>query len=304
MDWTTIVSHISTPRVASTLILVAALVAVRLVAARRVPSLRKLPRDEHRRWLVRIRNLTLLVFLLGLTLIWAEELRTLAVSIVAIAVALVLATKDLLLCLSGAVLRTAGQSFKVGDRIEVKGIRGYVTDHNLLTTTLLEVGPGKTGHMQTGHSVSIPNGVFLNHPVTNETFMAEYVLHVLTVPMKLKGDWQRASRRLLEIATEETAPFAREASRQFKAMRQKHRLNLPEPEPRVSLQLHGPGEVSLVVRMPVPARRRGRIEHQVLSRFLAEFTEPGKPDEEEPSVHEPQVQAPEFATVDSVAAER
>jgi small-conductance mechanosensitive channel len=72
-----------------------------------------------------------------------------------------------------ATLRTASQSFSVGDKIQIKGIRGYVIDHNLVTTSMLEIGPGKSGQMQTGNLVSIPNSMFLDGAVVNETFMEE-----------------------------------------------------------------------------------------------------------------------------------
>mgnify|MGYP001215256827 CR=1 FL=1 len=62
---------------------------------------------------------------------------------VAIAVALVIATKELILCVSGALIKGGARSFNIGDRIQVKEFRGDVIDQNLLTTTILEVGPGK-----------------------------------------------------------------------------------------------------------------------------------------------------------------
>src|SRR5690554_606031 len=61
--------------------------------------------ELRRKWLVQTRNGLILVFLLGLVLIWGQELRTLALSIVAIAVAFVVATKELILCFIGSLVK-------------------------------------------------------------------------------------------------------------------------------------------------------------------------------------------------------
>ena len=116
-----------------------------------------------RRWSVTIRNTLILVSIIGLAIIWAPQLQNFAVSLIAIAVALVLATKELLDCLTGSLLRTASKAYAVGDRIEINGTRGNVVDHNFLTTTLLEIGPGQTSHQYTGRAIVIPNNQLLSH---------------------------------------------------------------------------------------------------------------------------------------------
>lgn len=80
--------------------------------------------ELRRKWLVQSRNGIILLFILGLIMIWGEELRTLALSIVAIAVAFVVATKELILCVLGGLLKTGARSFDIGDRIQVKDFRG------------------------------------------------------------------------------------------------------------------------------------------------------------------------------------
>ena len=47
-------------------------------------------------------------------------------------------------------------------------------------------------------------------------------------------------------------------------------LDLPDVAPRVMVSLPSPGQVDLSVRIPVPARSRGRIEQKILGRFLSE----------------------------------
>ncbi len=200
MNWDQVINTVDWGRTLTTVVLVATLVVARFLIIRQVGGSSKIPQETRRRWIVRTRAALFFAIVAAVILIWGTELRALFVSFFAIAVAIVIAGKELILCLSGATLRTASQSFSVGDKIDVKGIRGYVIDHNLLTTTMLEIGPGKNGQMQTGNLVCLPNSVFLGEAVVNETFMEDYILYVFTVPMNLTENWEPGQReRLLQI---------------------------------------------------------------------------------------------------------
>jgi small-conductance mechanosensitive channel len=255
----------------SSLILVIAVVFLRMLSVRAVLRFdRQLP-EIRRRWIVNIRNASIFVLLVGLTLIWAQELRTIAVSFLALAVALVIATKELILCVSGAVIRTSTHSYSVGDRIEIAGKRGDVIDQNIFTTTLLEIGPGHGSHQYTGRAIVIPNSLLLNNPLTNESYTEDFVLHVFPIPLWAEEDWQKAELILLEAANIECAPFLQEARRSMERLENKHGLDSPTVAPRVTVQIPEPGKVNLLLRIPTPARRIGRLEQAILRRFLSEF---------------------------------
>jgi len=116
------------PYALQSVVLLTVVLALRVVLVRTVLTRQTLPVETRRRWAVNIRNVLALVFVIGLIFIWARQLGTFAVSLVAIAVALVLATKELILCISGTVLRVGVNAYSMGDRIEIGGIRGNVVD--------------------------------------------------------------------------------------------------------------------------------------------------------------------------------
>ncbi|MCB2156114.1 mechanosensitive ion channel family protein [bacterium] len=265
-----------TQLVATILVILIAVIARSLLIRRVMKAYTDSP-ELRRRYIVLVRNVSLLVLLLALVLIWANELRTLAASIVVIAAALVIATKELILCLSGTFLRASSRVFKVGDRIEINGMRGDVIDHTLLTTTIFEIGPGHNIHQFTGRSITIPNSLFLSAPVLNETFMQEYVLHVLIVPLALDDDWQAAEEALLHAAQSECAIYLESARGHMKQLEEKHGLDAPSVDPRVSLHFPEAGKVNLLLRMPLPVRKRGRIEQAVYRRFANKYTKKIRP---------------------------
>lgn len=260
-----------TPNVLAVLALLATVVALRFILLRAVVHRESLPLDVRRRLAVQIRNVLGIIFVLGLFFILANELRAFAVSLVAIAVAVVLATKELILCLSGTALRIGANAYTIGDRIEINGVRGNVIDQTFLATTILEIGPGHVTSQYSGRAVVFPNSLLLAHPLINETYMKQYIVHIMTIPLAVTDDWQAAEKILLSIANEECRPFLDDAARHMKELEGRNWMDVPSVKPRVSLQIPDPTRVNLLLRIPTPAHRTSRLEQVILRRFLQAF---------------------------------
>jgi small-conductance mechanosensitive channel len=249
------------------LALVVVVLLLRSAGTRAVLRFDGLSIDVRRRWVVVLRNASVFLLLFGLLSIWAEELRTLAVSLIAFAVALVIATKELILCASGAIVRAAGDAYGIGERVEIAGMRGEVVDQSMLTTTLLETGPGAASQF-TGRKIVVPNSVLLSSPVVNDSYYPGVDLHVITVPLDAREDWEQAERLLLEAARTEVGAFADEARTHLRRAETLGGVEAPSVDPRVTLLLPEPGRVTLLLRVAAPARRKGRIEQAILRRYL------------------------------------
>ncbi len=250
------------------LILLLTLIVVRSLIVRWIAHNPTLSMESKRRWVVTTRNSVVFAFLIGLAIIWAHELQVFAVSLVALAAAFVLATKELLLCWSGAALRVGGKVYAVGDRIQIAGHRGIVLDHDVFATKLLEIGPGQSAHLYTGRVTIFPNSLLFTNPLIKENPEQEYGLYTVVVPIKNDEHWQREERSLLEAAKTECAPFMEEAVRQMKLLEKTNLLEAPSPEPRITIQLPESGKIHLVLRFPAPDRGRSRIEQAILRRYL------------------------------------
>lgn len=140
------------------------LFAARLIAGRALRKRDDLTEQVARRWTANFRNVLILVAVIGLIMIWAPQLRTFALSLTAVAVAIVVATKELILCLSGAALRTFTRAFSVGDVIEVGATKGEVLDLNLLATRLNEFESHEGSMVPTGRTVTLPYSLLFASP--------------------------------------------------------------------------------------------------------------------------------------------
>lgn len=257
--------------VLSTAILILLVVIIRMGIHHSLFEGTDLSVESRRHWGVTIRNILLVIFILGIGFIWAPKIQTFAVSLLAIALAVVIATKEFIACVSGSILRMVTKVYSLGDRIEIGGIRGNVVDHNALTTTILEIGPGQTSHQYTGRAMSIPNSWIFQHAVSNETYTKKFRLHIITVPLSTDDNWKLAEELLLKAGEQEAAPYIEEARAYFKKLEGKNWLHAPSVKPRVTVQIPEPGCIKLLLRVPCPTQYPSRLEQAILNKFLAEF---------------------------------
>ncbi len=224
--------------------------------------------ELRRRWILIVRNLTLALIAVGLIMIWAEELRSLALSLVAVIVAVVLSTKELILCITGSFLKASSGSFSLGDRIDVNHMRGDVIDQTLMSTTLMEVGPGETTHQHTGRVLVIPNSLFLSTPVINENYTGEFGVHNFTIPIKRDDDYLVHEHALIEAAADVCAPYMAKARASMEYLTRTESVDAPSVEPRVTITIAAPDRIDLVLRVAAPIQRKGRIEQQIIRKYL------------------------------------
>ncbi|WP_157952422.1 mechanosensitive ion channel family protein [Candidatus Similichlamydia epinepheli] len=219
-----------------------------------------------------VRSAILVLVIVGLIFIWAEELRSFTVSVFAIAVAVVMAFMELIRCLHGYLLLLRSNAYSLGDRIEIGQFKGDVLSVNLLYTILLEVGiGGKSSNQGTGKRIIFPNSILLTSTIVNSSFLEDFSFVSIDIPMMATEDWQRAKSILLELAQEESQPFLEKARRRSKEMAQKHGLEPVSVEPRVFIRMTAPSELLLTLRVASPWNLRDRIEQSIINHFLERY---------------------------------
>lgn len=262
---------VSDPRALIKTIVITVLLWVFAFAARHfvVSFLRRrgLAPQELRRLVATSRNVLVLVLVGATATLWLDELRTFAVSLVAVAAAIVIATKELIMGAGGTFLRTSARVFDIGDRVEINGIRGDVIDTTLFTTTILEIGPGRIGHQQTGRSITIPNAVLLSSPVINEAVANAWVVHTFEVPVDVMS-WAASEADLLAACVEEHALIITEARRYFERRLIERGLEMPSLDPAVLVRIDDPRRATLLASVPTIARGREAVEQAILRRYL------------------------------------
>jgi small-conductance mechanosensitive channel len=272
-DWLSFESEPSlTQDLVATVVLVVCVSLLQLGLGRMIRRAHWASNDVRLRWRSQSRLLIFFLLCFGLLLVWGKELQTLALSLVAVAVALVIATKEWISCVMGSLFRLGSRSFSVGDRVEIGGLRGDVIDTGLVATKLLETGPA---HDRTGRMVIVPNSALLTERIINETFTDDYVLHLFVVSLAEGADWSRAEQVLLNEAREVAGRHREHARNSLVKIAKEHHLEErgeeSRDEPTVLLHVADKGLVELIARVPTPAREKGSVEQEIVRRYLTQM---------------------------------
>ena len=261
-----------TAKLIATIVLVVLLIGSRYYIVRYIRRARRDWTAQQRlRWIGSTRTFSFVLVLISVIYLWGETIQGFAVSVFAIAFALVFSVKELCMCFNGSLVRFRGKLFDIGDRIQLGEIRGDVIETTLLSTTIEEVGVGAMNHLYTGKRISFSNSLLLTQPVVNESFLENYYMILLNIPLTIEEDWKGAKQLLLMIAQEETAPYLEQARRRLRLLERSRGWELPSVEPRVTILVPAPKEVTLHLRMPPPIHMKGRLEQVILTRFLERF---------------------------------
>lgn len=223
-----------------------------------------------RLWISNINNTSYIIIFVGLVSIWSATLQPFLLSITAIAAALVIATKELLLCLSGSIYRSSSRLFTIGDWIEVQGMKGEVLDRSLLSFTLKELYLRNNLYEYTGRVIVIPNSVLLSLPVKNEAFLKNYVFHEFSFTFKDDYPPQNLLSVVKESIEKHTQMYREVGKRYMRMVSHKLRTEFMDTEPRIRFTTTDFAHNVLTVTYFCPRSEALAIE-QALHRDISNF---------------------------------
>ena len=218
--------------------------------------------QKRRLHLVWARNLIWFVVLLVIISVWASTIAGFALSLAAVAGALLIVSKELLMCVHGYLYVTLVQPFKVGDVIEFGQIRGRVIDIDMFATTLIETD---VAGQVTGSLVEFPNGMLLTAPLRNTSPTEGFTLqHVrIPVPADLLHDLDRVEQAALAAADQVTSDWREQAMAHFRKVSATLFIDFPSGKSKVSWDFSDPEHLVMVVRVACPVEQRSNVGQAV-----------------------------------------
>ena len=224
----------------------------------------------HRRGnFVLLKNLVLLASVIVIGTIWASKIAGAALSLAAVAGAMLIISKEFLANLLGSAFLTVSRLYRIGDFIELDGISGRVIDTDLLATTLSEA---QEGSQVTSRTVSLPHSLLLVKPLRNLTSTGAYVVHMLKVAADPAADLIAMEEALLQAAHEVCTPWMKEANAHLQRIESRELVDLPSAEPKVILQLDDVKQATLSLRYTCRPNERVKVEQAILRHYLAART--------------------------------
>lgn len=220
--------------------------------------------DNQRKVAVTVRNTLIVAFSTAMFFIWLGKISDFALSFAAFGAAFVVATKELILCFLGNILRIDAR-VSIGDRLEIGTVHGDIVDMTLLTTSLMEVSD--LG-IYTGKLISIPNSDFISKQIATRSHIG--LFEIKTTSIKLFADENLPVKKDLftKVVADHCAPYLSQAAEDFKRTEKNRFYDMPNAEPRIILQMTGKDEATVIARYPAPFGKGWQAEQEILDTYL------------------------------------
>jgi len=219
------------------------------------------------------------IAILAIGLVWRAFAGRLGLILGLFGAGLAFALQEVIGAIAGWANVITGGLYRVGDRIEMAGVRGDVIDVTLLRTKVMEIGSsvdgGQTwvhGWQPTGRVVAISNKKTFTDPVYNFSAVFDYVWEEIWIPVSRRSDWKEAERIMKEEA--EIVSRTEGAREAMRTMIRRYPLPKPEMEPRVFLRITD-NWMELSARLIVPVRSARTVKDGVMRRISDRFDEAG-----------------------------
>lgn len=263
--------YLSDKKLLSTLLVIASVLLVRKLLLNYIRGDVAFISEKQRKWMSRTKNSTFLFVIVAMFMLWRAEINEFALSVTAIAIAIVVASKEIILCFTGSIQRASSRSFRIGDWIEVGAICGEVIEHNLMATVIQEVDVKRGYYHYTGKTVTLPNSMFFTYPVKNLNFMKRYVYHSFEIIVPKFTNIYPLVPQLKSKVEAHCEDFI-EVAKRYNSIIEKHAgVDLPGPGPLVRADSGALGEVVIYFMIFCPTERAGALEQKIRADVMQEL---------------------------------
>jgi len=209
--------------------------------------------------------------LLALLISVAGDLGSLSIYIGLLGAALTFVLQKPLMNIAGWVLITYRRLFRIGDRIMLGEVKGYVLDIHMMYTEVREFGGWMKGDTFTGRIVILPNSMIFDGPILNYTKDLPFIWDEVVTSVTYESDIELAKKYIIQAATGvvgESMATNYELYRSRLGIRDLDQFLLRTPELRMEMADSG---VNVYVLYFCATDRRRSIKSDITERIWKRF---------------------------------
>ena len=242
--------------------------------------------EQGRFWTRQAINLgTTVLLLVGLLSLWFDDPTRLATALGLVTAGLAFALQKVVTAVAGYFVILRGNTFTVGDRITMGGVRGDVIGLGFINTTIMEMGqpPAVQGaqpamwvrsRQYTGRVVTVSNDQIFDEPVYNYTRDFPYLWEEISLPISYAADRERVEQILMSAAERHASSVTDDSRAALAAMQQRFAVQFTPTEPRVYYRLTD-NWLELTVRFVTEARGVRDVKDAMSRHILTELEAAG-----------------------------
>lgn len=233
---------------------------------RRIRKTRTILTSSERRAMSTVHMSSVIFILVTVLVLWLPQIQHFILSITAIAVALVIVTKELSICLLGAIVTRTSRAFSIGDWISAGTHFGEVIERNFMTTTIQEIE--RRSFTYTGRTAVIPNSLFLSIAVTNQNFLRRYQFHSFNITIEPDAFPIDAEDKLQARIEALTVHFIDTAQRYNKMLEQRTGIDIPDAKPTVEFSTNEAAKLVTTLSIFCPTDEIAALEKAMMKEFF------------------------------------
>jgi small-conductance mechanosensitive channel len=176
-----------------------------------------------------------LLIIFGLSIVFSKKLGGLTVAFGVAGAGIAFALQEVIASVAGWIALSFGNFYKVGDRVEIGGIKGDVIDIGIIRTTLMECGGWVKGDLYTGRIVRVANSYIFKDPVFNYSGDFPFLWDEIIIPIKYGSDYKMAKQLLTNSLESITGEYSKQAENIWAQMNQRYLIEKARVKPMVTL---------------------------------------------------------------------
>ena len=200
--------------------------------------------------------------------VFSDRLGGLSVAFGVAGAGIAFALQEVIASVAGWLAISFGGFFKIGDRVQLGGIKGDVIDIGVLRSTLMECGEWVKGDLYTGRVVRIANSFVFKEPVFNYSGDFSFLWDEITVPVKYGSDMAFARSEIERVVAAVCSEASGDAERAWKRMVQQYRIEDAQVAPLVTLVAND-NWAEFTARYVVDYKARRRTKDRLFTGILA-----------------------------------
>jgi small-conductance mechanosensitive channel len=203
-------------------------------------------------------------------LVFSDKLGGLTVAFGVAGAGVAFALQEVIASVAGWVAVSFGGFYKVGDRIQLGGIKGDVIDIGILRTTVMEIGEWVKADQYNGRIVRVANSFVFKEPVFNYSGEFPFLWDEIMVPIKYGSDYRRARELIGRVAEEVVGEYARSAEQAWEPITRRYLIEAASVRPSVTM-VANQNWIEFTLRYVVDYKVRRATRDRLFTRLLEEI---------------------------------
>lgn len=187
-----------------------------------------------------------------------------------LAAGIAIALKEPIVNLFGWFFTVWNGSFRLGDRVEIAGVKGDVIEIGLFQFKLMELHAWVDGDQYTGRILFIPNSKIFTEIKANYSTISEYIWHEFDFCITFESNWQKAKDIIYKEVDKKSEHRNTNAVNDAKTFFDVYNIEATTFEPVIYSEIYENG-VKFVIRYFCNVNNRRSSEMEINEGIISEF---------------------------------